>query len=221
MNTGFKARRPSAVLVVAGLVLPLAVGGTEAQAVRPLDPLSRRELALADSLARAQPALAQLLVGRVYLVSTDFIALKGEEDRAAESAGVVRRVTRVAELRYYVYEGDVGVRAVVDVSNRQVLESSRFPGNEAPFAREEVADARRIAEADPAVQEALRRLEQPVGTLRLDHYPARDSVAPEGCRERRCLQLFYVGRRGALSDPEVFVDLTSRRAIVRPNARIR
>jgi Cu2+-containing amine oxidase len=222
MNTIRRTSPRLAAVSAAALLLPLAIGRAQPpQVVRPLDPLTRGELALADSLVRAQPAFAALLVGRTRLVSTDFIALKGDEDRAAEAAGEVRRVTRVAELRYYVYERDTGVRALVDVSNRRVLETSQFPGAEAAISLEEVAEARRIAEADPAVQGALRRLEQPAASLHLDYYPARDSAAPDGCAGRRCLQLVYVGRRGTLSDPEIFVDLTSRRVVVRPNARIR
>lgn len=221
MSTGKKAHLQFVAIVVAWLALPLAVANAQPRGVRPLDPLSRQELSLADSLVRAERGFAPLLSGRVYLVSTDFIALKGDEDRAAEASGVSRRVTRVAELRYYAYEGDVGVRAFVDVSNRGILESSRFPGSEAPFAREEIAIARRIAEADPAVQEALRKLGDRAAALRLDYYPARDRDAPDDCRDHRCVQLFYVGSRGALSDPEIFVDLTSRRVIVRSNTRIR
>lgn len=195
----------------------------------PLDPLTPRERAVADTIARADPRVRDFLGQESSrLINVDFIATKGGADTTRQP-GVPPR--RSAEALYYRADRDEGLRALVDLAGRRVTDIATVPGPSVPLSRDEIADAARLALADPRVK---RLFDGRVDAFRVATEPATragaDSARIEGlravamtpgdpCYRRRCVVLFFrVGNRYVQMN-RVVVDVTRQQVIVRERER--
>jgi hypothetical protein len=208
------------------LSLLSAVGG--AQAPLPLDPLTPGEQALADTVARADPRVREMLGRGSRLVYVEFLALK-EPQRAPGAEEAPPR--RSAEVLFYVPERDQGVRVLVDLAARRVVEQAPVPGQSVPLSAEEVAAAARLALADQRVVQlfggrmpAFRVATAPAtrasaDSARIEGLRTVGATPRDPCYRRRCVALFFrVGNRYVHMN-RVIVDLTGQRVIVQEGER--
>ena len=175
---------------------------------KPLDPLTAEERRGVERTARADPRVQELLgAGRQRLISVEFLAVKPEDPgRAEETADHPISIGRHGVALFYRYEGNYGVRAVVDLEKASVLQVARVGGESVPLSAEEVAEAGKLALQDSSV----RRLMGPEAE-RYTIEGLRSQGAGEGdpCAADRCTELIF--RRGSLylAGARVIVNLTS------------
>jgi hypothetical protein len=197
---------------------------------RPLDPLTARERHLADSVARANPRMRELLgAGVALLVDVGFVAGKPRVDsKDPDAVG-----TRQAAVQYFVRERNIGVTALVDLSKGGVLDVTRVRGADVPLSADEVTRAARLALADDRVRKLFDgrmpafRLEREKG----ETFDTPDTAAtridgirlqgPKGdkCFERRCVAIFFRVDNSYVQLGRVVVDLLSDTVMVREGAR--
>lgn len=200
-----------------------------AQAPLPLDPLTPRERVLAESVARADPRVREVIArGNSRLIYVDFVAVKmPQRARGGEEAPP----RRSAEVLFYLPDRDQGVRALVDLAGRRVVEQVPVPGQSVPLSAEEVATAARLALADQRVRALFGREMPP---FRVATAPATragaDSARIEAlrtvaveprdpCYRRRCVVMFFrVGGRYVQMN-RVIVDLTGQRVLIQEGQR--
>jgi len=193
------------LLGVAAIGLCLPSFGVAAQRVRLLDPLTAAELRGAEQLARADSQVRRLIGERRHVLSAiSFVALKQElTDTAAPSREPAP--LRAALVVFYVYDGDFGVRALVDLARRAVRSAELVEEEPIPMAREEIATAQRLALADPRLRERLGARPE---ALRVEWLGVRAVDRSDPCYRRRCVQLLFRRDNLFLTRPIVIVDLT-------------
>jgi hypothetical protein len=210
-------------MAVAGLSLSCVVSAGHAQAPLPLDPLTERERTMAESIARADSRVRELLAsGRPQLISIDFIAAKTPGDGSPD---VDVPVHRHAEVLFHLSDRNVGVSVLVDLERRQVVDVARGPGDAVPISSAEVERAARLALADARVVSLFagrlpafhfeRRPDRPdTAATRID---AIRTLGARGdpCFGRRCVVLFFRVDNQYLHMNRILVDLLSDRVIVR------
>ena len=183
----------------------VASGELAAQGTRPLDPLTPAELELTRQLVRADSQVRRLIGDRRnILTSISFVPVKIE---TADTAAPQREPTpvRTAMVTFYIYDGDFGVRAFVDLAKRTVGAVERVEEEPIPMAPEEIATAKRLALADSALR---TRLGPRPETLRVEWLGIRAADDRDPCYHRRCVQLLFRRGRAFLTRPTVIVDLT-------------
>jgi Cu2+-containing amine oxidase len=175
----------------------------------PLDPLTAEELKIAERVAREEPRVTEAIgPGRYKLIYVEFLALKPEDPKqTVEAPGVPIQIGRHAEVLFYRYDGDVGIRAVVDLVQQAVRDVTRVDGQAVPVTEEEVTEAGELALHDSTVFQRLgeARREYKIEGMRI--LATREN---DPCYRHRCVDLLF--RRGAqyLVAFPVTVDLTSR-----------
>jgi hypothetical protein len=199
---------------------------------QPLDPLTPAERQQAESVARADARVKELLGGgRSRLVYVDFIAVKRSDTGAAPDSPTSVDVGRSAEVVFYRYDDDSGVRAVVDLQKKAVIQAERVDSGEVPLNNEELSESFALALKNDAVRSLLGpeaksfRVAEPAAPAKgaaptniirgLRVVATSDS---DPCWKRRCVQLFF--RRGDvyLID-SVVVDLTTQQSRVERGQR--
>src|SRR6266849_4530672 len=194
-----------------------------------LNPLTAEEKAAAERVALADSRVSELLgTGRRGLVSVDLLALKpNKEEIAAAAAGLPIQMARHAEVVFFRYEGEFGVRAVVDLSRKAVTEVSRLESEQVPLTSDDLAEAYKLALRNAEVRSALgpdaerfrvEGLQRTAGTaggqfvVRGLRVQATEESDP--CWKHRCLQLLF--RRGDvyLTEPVVIVDLSRQQVML-------
>jgi hypothetical protein len=117
---------------------------------------------------------------------------------------------RIAILTYYRYDGNVGILVTVDLKSKSVTAVEEHPDMPTPLTLEEIAEAEKIARANPQVDKALARYKH------LDKIEVDTTVAfiisPEvpGYHHRVARLLFRDSKRHYLQlVPMVDVDLTT------------
>ncbi len=194
---------------------------------RPLDPLTPRERVLADSVARADPRLREL-IGRdaPVLVDVSFIAGKPRRENRDGDA----EVSRQAAVQYFVRARNTGVTALVDLATAKVLDVTRARGADVPLSEEEVARAARIAIADERVRKLFDgrlpefRLQRAAGEPTDTAATRIDGIrllGPPGdrCANRRCVALFFRVNNSYVHLGRVVVDLLNDSVMVKDGAR--
>ena len=186
------------------------------QQTLPLDPLTSEEKLIAERIARADSHVGELLgTGRQRLIYVEFLALKpDDEQKTRETPGRPIQIGRHAEVLLYRYDGDLGVRALVDLENRTVKEASRVDGDQVPLTSEDVAEALELALQNEQLRTKLGpeaqqyRVEGERYRVEGMRILATDESDP--CWKHRCLDLLF--RRGQfyLAEFPVTVDLTAR-----------
>ena len=210
------------MLLTIGLFAPSL--GAQPDRPLPLDPLTPRERALADTVVRADARVREFLAGgQSRLINIDFISVKLAGDSAIQDNVPSRRT---AEALLYRYDLNQGLRVLVDVGRRTIIEVARVPGESVPINGDEVEQAARLALRDPQV---VRLFGGRVPAFRVPSSPAMlagDQPRIEGlrtigatrddpCYRRRCIVLFFFVDNQYVQVNRVFVDLNSQRVFIR------
>jgi len=196
----------------------------------PLDPLTPAERKVAEDVSRADSRVKELLgAGRNRLVYVDFIAIKpADASTAPDSPTKPLPIGRHAEVTFYRYDDDSGVRAIVDLQKRAVVQAARIESAEVPLNAEDLSEALALALKNDAVVSLLgadaktfrvgdgARGVRPRNIVRGLRVVATSDRDP--CWQRRCVQLFF--RRGDvyLTD-SVVVDLTQQQVRIERGQR--
>jgi len=191
----------------------------------PMDPLTPRERAAAEKAVLAHPpAMEALGNGRRQLISVELWTMKPDAAKmSAAAAGQRIELGRFAEVILLRYEPEeVGVRAIVDLTQNKVIDLSRIPGEQVPQTPADLEQAAKLALANSEVQKALgpeadryrpdipgvqhaangeARLIQPL--------PLRSADEKDPCWKHRCMQLLFRRGDAYLVSPTVIVDLTT------------
>jgi len=219
-----------ALLTLLLVARPLALQPPPARP-QPLDPLTPAERRQADEIARADGRVKELLgAGRTRLVYVDFIAIKpNDASPAPDSPTRPMAIGRHAEVVFYRYDDDSGVRAIVDLQTRAVAQVARIESAEVPLNAEELSEAMALALKNEAVTSLLgadaktfqvgdtaARGVRPRNVVHALRVVATSDSDP--CWKHRCAQLFF--RRGDVSlTDSVVVDLTAQQSRVERGQR--
>jgi len=190
----------------------------------PLDPLTPQERELATKTARADARVREMLGnGRTQQITADFISVKRTQETEAQKD---QPSHRYADVLFYRYDGDLGVRALVDLDASAVVDVVRVNGESVPIATEEIEEAGRLALADarvvrlfggslPAFQVASRPASQDdINRDRIEGLRTLGASPSEPCYRHRCIALFFRIKNQYVHLNEVVVDLTSQQVHV-------
>jgi hypothetical protein len=195
----------------------------------PLDALADDEKRAAERIALADRRVQELLgSGQRRLVSIDVFAEKPpREQLEAAAAGRPIPMARSAEVLFFRPEGEVGVRAIVDLSAGTVTDVSRVASPQVPLTQADLAEAWQLAAREPQVRSLLGA---DVDRFQVAATPARgvaarpryavealpmEAVAErDPCYKHRCLQLLFRRADAYLMRPIVIVDLSARKVYV-------
>jgi len=199
-------------LLIAPLLAQSAQKGASSRrpaAPKPLDPLTAEEKKTVERTARADSRVQELLGGgRQRLISVEFLAVKPEDPgRAQETAEHPISIGRHGVALFYRYEGNYGVRAVVDLEKASVLHVARVDGDSVPLSAEEVSEAGKLALRDSS---ARRLLGSEAERYTIEGLRSRGTGEGDPCAADRCTELIF--RRGSLylAGARVIVNLTSQ-----------
>lgn len=209
-------------------MLSLLSAVAAAQGPLPLDPLTPRERALADSIARADPRIRDVVGRGGRLIYVDFLAVKQPQRVPGVEEAPPRRS---AEVLFYLPDRDQGVRALVDLEQRRVVDQAAVPGQSVPLSAEEVQTAARLALADQRVirlfggrMPAFRVATGPAtladtGAARIEGLRTVAASRTDPCYGRRCVVLFFRVANRYVQMNRVIVDLTGQRVLIQEGAR--
>ena len=194
--------------------------GTSPTGPLPLDPLTRAERATAEQIARSNASVREFLAGdRSRLIYAEFISVKRNPEVAEPSR-------RFADVLFYRYKDDSGLRVLVDLGAGTVADIAPVAGRSVPLASAEVEEAARLALADSDV---VRLLGERAGSFRVATGPATRAQLTENriealrtlgttpddpCTRDRCLVLFFRAQNRYIAMNQVVVDLTAGRVLV-------
>ena len=192
----------------------------------PLDALTDDEKRAAERIALADRRVQELLgSGRRQLVSVDVFASKpAREQIEAAAAGRAIPMGRFAEVLFFRSEGEVGVRAVVDLPGGAVAEVSRVASPQVPLGQADLAEAWQLAAREPEVRTLLGadadRFQVAPAPVRgvaarplyaVEALPVEAVAEGDPCYKHRCLQLLFRRADAYLMRPIVIVDLSARK----------
>jgi hypothetical protein len=220
-----RAHRPRRRILIPALLalLALASGWASAQPPMPLDPLTPEEQQEAATLAQADPRVTSLLgPGRSVLAAVEFITLQkgSEEDSDPERPLPIGRFAQVLFARY---EGNLGVRALVDLVADSVTVVESISGDDVPMSLAELNAAWALARQDPAVRQVIPETDlyqvlqdpnAPEPSHRVEGLRVVGTQSGERCFEHRCLALLFQRLDEYLANIEVLVDLTTQTVTV-------
>jgi hypothetical protein len=176
------------------------IEGRSDQARRPLSPTEKDQaITLLQSDDRARTRLARGQRVRTVLVE------RHEEDKDAPTG------QRRADVVLYSYDTNETITAVVTLSPRPRVENLMVTqGQPGGLSAQEVAEARQLALAHPAVQARLQAagLAGREDELFITHILARATAPGDPCSTHRCVALFF-GTRDAVLGIQPIVDLTT------------
>jgi len=202
---------------------------TPPKARLPLDPLTDDEKRAAERIALADRRVQELLGGgRRQLVSVEVFANKPPREQIeAAAGGRAIPMGRFAEVLFLRHEGEVGVRAVVDLPAGAVAEVGQVSGPQVPLTQTDLAEAWQLAAREADVRTALgadvdrfRVAEAPVrGAVVRPRYavealPVEAVADNDPCYKHRCLQLLFRRGDAYLMRPIVIVDLSARKVYI-------
>jgi hypothetical protein len=176
-------------------------------APRALDPLTPAEKQEAERIARADTRVTQMLdKGRTELVYVTFFALKPAKPSASRDPSKLV-VERAAEVVFYRFDGNFGIRALVNLERKVVMSVQRLEGANVPLTEQDWMGALQLALKDPEIQKlldkdlekfrGLSRRKSNAATRRQNAVRSLLIVATsptDPCFESRCVQLLF--RRG-------------------------
>lgn len=227
MRNGVGLKQMTVIIAVA-----LAAAVRAQERVLPLDPLTAAERETAARISDADARVREATGGAARRIYTEFIAVKGfSAQTPPPEKGEIPPTGRFAEVLYIRYDTNTGVRALVDLTSKRVLEVVSTSGRSVPINTDEVELAARLALADPRV---TRLLGPQAETFRVAHAPARGgdlkanrieglrslgATPADPCYEHRCIVLFFRQQNRYVHLNEVTIDLTTRQVVVRGGAR--
>jgi hypothetical protein len=136
-----------------------------------------------------------LFKGKVFLTSAEVFV--------DNSRG---RPVRFVLVQHYGYDGDVTLQTSINLDRKEVLGVEALPHCPTPLSPEELAEAEKLARANPVVKRALARQKGPVEVDAQMYFPAPDQPTYQ---HRMVRLLFRQGRRYLLNCPAADVDLTA------------
>jgi len=210
---------PIALLTIALPLLAQQPREAPVMRVLPLDPLTPAERAAGEEIARGNERVREFLAkGRTRTIYSEFIAPK--LNRGDEPSG------RYADVLFYRYEDDAGLRVLVDLAAHAVVDIAPVAGRSVPLTAAEVEEAARLALANADV---VRLLGPEAGSFRPAFAPAtRETIndnrieglrtlggSPDDpCTRDRCVVLFFRTHNRYIAMNRVVVDLTAQRTLV-------
>ncbi|HEV2853475.1 MAG TPA: hypothetical protein VHC97_11790 [Thermoanaerobaculia bacterium] len=193
-----------------------AVRPQSAPAPLPLDPLTPEERQAASSIAYADARVSSFLgSGRNRQIYADFISVKWGSASDQPSG-------RYADVLFYRYVDDLGIRALVDLTAGAVLDVAHVNGESVPITTEEVQEAANLALADPRVAQLFGgtvppfvvatgpATEEDLNTNRIEGLRTVASSTEDPCFQHRCIVLFFRMNNRYVHMDEVVVDLTTQ-----------
>jgi hypothetical protein len=212
-------------------VVPLAIVATamlaqEPRRPLPLDPLTSEERGRALTIARENGRVRELIGPNEELetIYTEFISVK--RDQSGEPRG------RYADVLFYRFDQNIGIRALVDLEVNGVTDIARVPGKSVPLGAADVERAARLAQEDPQVRalfgEQLSSFRVLTGPITRESQEGNfiEGLHTVGvrtddpCTTDRCVTLlFSAGDRYLFNDRSITVDLTKRRVMLRGGRR--
>ena len=213
MRFGLRARAIAALLMA---MIGLVSTGCR-RTLRLLDPLTPQEKAKAEQVARADPGVSKALDGgRTELVSIAFFGFKPDLSAAAPDPNRPR-VERAAEVIFYRFDDDSGIRVIVRLAgNGSVAGVQPLEGPEVPLSGQDWNQALAIALKDEKVANMLSpnverfRNQTPSQSaaagmnddaVRILVVRATDARDP--CYHKRCVQLLFQHGGGFLADTAI------------------
>ena len=237
-----RTSRPLALCFGLCILAPLAVGvltpapsppKEQAKLDRPpalpLDPLTEQEKHEAEQVALRDPRVQELLgKGRRKTVSVDLTLIKpSQEEIQAAAVGRPISMGRFAVVLFFRYEGEVGVRAIVDLAHGTVTEIARLSSDQVPMTADDLAEAWQLARRDEEIRRALGPEAERYEVERTSPGPGaapprfvvralrvRASEEKDPCFHNRCLQLLFARGNEYLTQPMVTVDLSAQKVYV-------
>jgi len=207
-------------------LITLSVGAQDARTIPspvagplPLDPLMASERAAAEQIARANPTAKEFLTGRARLIYSDFIAVKRDPK-------VTDPVGRFADVLFYRYNDDTGLRLLVDLNAATVVDVTRVNGRSVPLAAGEIEEAARLALASSEVARLLGEragsfrvatgaaTREQINDNRIEALRTLGSTPDDPCTRDRCVVLFFRSQNRYIALNQVVVDLTTSRVLV-------
>lgn len=228
--------RPSPLLALAALALLLTPShNAYSQQPKPFDPLTPDERERAARIATGdERTRAMLSRGKQRLISVELADDKPDEslrtrredpDRAAQTG-------RFAEVVYFRYETNDGVRVLVDLYGNRVNNVSQLDARGVPLAFEEIEEAAALALRDRSLRSLLGSSADRYRAVRSDADNPDDESAlrVEGlrlltsspndpCWQHRCISLLFRRGREYLTYTDVTVDLTKQTVRVERTGR--
>jgi Cu2+-containing amine oxidase len=156
---------------------------------------SKTVLGLAENALRAQ----DLWKGKVFLTNTEVVV-----DHNADPP------LRYALLTFYRYDGNLAILLLVSLEKMTVTKVTTHPHMPTSLAKEEIAEAQKIANGHPDIQKALTRYKH-LDKIEIDTIVAQ-IIKPDvpGYHHRVARLFFRDGERNYLVGvPMVDVDLTT------------
>ncbi len=185
-----------------------------------MDPLSPAERREAERIAASDTKTRELLgTGKQRLVYVEFVSVKPQD--VEPSSKEPKDIGRHAEVVYYRFDGDRGVRALVDLRRRAVVDVAELDGDVVPLTRDDVSEALRLAIADPELRRVLGATARTYTVASSGDSRAEGQHVVRGllihatldsdpCWKRRCVQLLFHSGDAYLTN-NVVVDLTQER----------
>lgn len=172
------------------------LGGGEIEAAPA--PLTEAEVQQAAGIAMGELRKRNFADSRTFFVHAEMLHDKG---------GNARR----ALVQHYRYAGDQTITTIVDLSAGRVVDVRVAEHAPSALSREEFEEARKLAMADPRVQEALGANR---GNVEVEPLVVRASQG-DPLFGHRVVRLLFRRGRDYLTAPDVHVDLTDRKVMVR------
>lgn len=203
---------------------------------RPFDPLTREERERAARAANGDERARSLLTrgGRQRLITVELADDKPAEAERGRREGPDRpaQAGRVAEVIYFRYAANDGVRVLVDLASNRVRSVTQLDARGVPLSFEEIEEAAALALKNPQLRALLGPSADSYRAVRPDE-EARDdenALRVEGlrlmttsqqdpCWEHRCVSLLFRRGRSYLTYTDVTVDLTTQRVHVERRGR--
>lgn len=207
--------------------LPHAIAQDSRQSKpRPLDPLTKEERTLAARVAREADATQKALgQGRQRLISVELATPKFTGSSPSDEA----LTGRWAEVIFYRYDTNQGIRALVKLEPLALHSVTRFDGRAAPLAVEEVSEAFNLAlknqqllnllGAEAQLYKVFERAPSDEQSFRVEGLRLISPSKKAACYRHRCVLLNF--RRGQvyLRDFSVVADLTTEKVQIETRRR--
>lgn len=175
----------------------------------PFDPLTNEERELAGRLATADSRVKERLgTARQRLISVELAPVKPANPQS--------EATRFAEVIYYRYDTDQGLRALVDLGQQAVREVTPVASAVVKLSAAEVTEAFTLAKRNQQVisflgTNAERFAVATPGTdqqYRVEGLRLQSGSKQDPCFRHRCVSLFFRQGNAYLAGVSVIVDLS-------------
>ena len=163
---------------------------------------AEREIA-AELAAQAIDRYGLRTTGPLYLVRVEWY-----RDKNAEEKG---DIDRKAIVTHYRYNGDLAILTTVNISRQEIMEVDSVPHLATPLSTEEFNIARDMALSDARVKRGLGDYKD---KIEVEALVSRTVLREDPLFGHRVVRLLFRVGRDYLSEPIVYVDLTSEKVII-------